>query len=520
MRFYLFGLTALLLLSGCGESPDVPLAPKLSKYTTAQQQCNDFLDGKKELTSKVEEECNQFLKRLEKANDMADELANKKMHKGEYDQKKTRYARERNRLKHQYDSLSEAVKDATLAAIKRDDIEAFKAGIAFAGNTYIAPYYDYMKSKAPRFDNDPHYREYQHEESERLMHRASLYLKQGNERGALPIFEEAAQMGNAEAARSTALIYEDINIDLAIKSHLQAADGGVKASYLDLGRLYGEIGEEEKSLSWYQKAAEDGSPVAQFTLYQHYHESDKQTAVSWLKRSSANGYAPAQYTYGTILMKEAKTKQAVDLLLKASQQNYKKASDYLGEYYYSLGLYERAFIQLDKSDSAHSFYLRAKMLEGGKGGYKDYSQAYTFYSRAAAQGKQEAKKDMVRVNALLSKEQQRLAEEEERIRRQQMKKLVKECGQIPDSKNIKKKNVKLHIIGTASAPVGKNSYIIYGDDGEEYFLQRAKGIQESDHVDISATATGKTAILHSSDDETTDVYQFTFIKSCVIEEEQ
>ncbi len=520
MRLYLIALATLFMLSGCGPSPDVPLAPKLSKYATAQQQCRDFLEGKKEFTNKVEEECDQFLKRLEKANSTADELANDNLKRGEYDQTMTRYSRERNRLKLQYEELSESIKKATIAAIKRDDVDAFALGVAFPGNSYIAPYYDYMKTKSPRFDNDAHYLEYQREESEKLMLLAQQYQKQGVIDKALALFQKAAEMNNPQAARSSALLYEDINVELAIKWHRIAADGGVNASYLNLGQLYDDKGQKEEALSWYLKAAEDDNAVAQFKLYQYYLSSDKKRALSWLQKSSANGYAHAQYTYAQILMKSAKSDKAIELMMQASQQNYKKASDYLGEYYYSLGLYERAFIYLDKSDTAHAFYLRAKMLEEGKGGYKDYAQAYTFYSRAAALGKEGVKKDLDRVNALLSKEQQRLAAEEERIRIERMKKLVKECGEIPNSANIKKKNLKLHIIGIASAPVGSNSYIIYGDDGEEYFLQRAKGINGNDRVDISVIATGKTAILNTSAGEPRDVYQFTFHKTCVMEEEQ
>lgn len=519
MRLSIFVLSLLLLLSGCGSSPDVPLAPKLDKYAVAQQQCHDFIDGKKVLSGPVEKECDQFLQRLEIANATADELQNKKMMKGEYAQTKIRYSRERNRLKHQYETLSEAVEEATLAAIKRDDADTFALGVAFPGNTFQAPYYDYMKAKAPRFDNNSDYIAYRLEKSEKLMRKAQHYLKEGHKRKALSLFEKAAEMGNAEAARSTGLLYEEFNTELALKWHLRAVEGGVKASYFNLGRLYEEKGEDEEALKWYHKAAEEEDVAAQFKLYQYNADIDQKQAVSWLKRAASNDYPKAQYTYALILINEGQADKGVALLLQASKQGYTKASDYLGSYYYGLGLYERAFMQLDKSDSANSFYLRAKMLEEGKGGYKDYAQAHTFYSRAAAMGKKDVKADLTRVSALLNKEQQRLAKEEEKLRIAEMKKMVKECGEIPDKKNVKKKNQRLHITGTASAPVGKQSYIIYGDDGEEYFLQQAKGIHEDEHVDISVKATGRSAILNPNEDSRREINQFTFIKSCVVDED-
>ncbi|MDA3946944.1 MAG: tetratricopeptide repeat protein [Helicobacteraceae bacterium] len=519
MRIYLITLTLLLLLAGCGASPDAALSPKLSHYATAQQQCSNFIDGKSKLTGEVEKECEQFLKRLEQANETADELTNKDLMKGEYKQKTIVYARERQRLTLQYDALSEAVKSATLASIKRDNMDAFAQGIAFPGNTFIAPYYDYMKSKAPHFDNNAYYLDYQRKESGELMLKAKQNLDLGRKNEALALFEKAAERNNPQAARSAALLYEEINIELALKWHHRAVDGGVKASYLNLGRLYNEKGQKEAALNWYLKSAAEDNAEAQYQLYNYYLDSDKSTAITWLEKAAANGDNHAQYSYALILLKEGKTDKAVDLLHQASQSGNQQASDRLGEYYYDLNLFKRAFTQLEQSKSANSFYLRAKMLETGTGVEKDLSTAYTFYLQADSLGKDGVEKDLQRVNRLLVKEQQRIAEEEDRVRIEKMKKLVKECGLIPTRVNIKKKNVKLHIIGTASVPVGRQSFIIYGDNGEDYYLQRAKGIQENDRVDIVVMSTGLTATVSIADDEESrEIYQFTFLKACVVEE--
>ena len=328
-------------------------------------------------------------------------------------------------------------------------------------------------------------------------------------------------MGNPQAARSTGILYEKSARKTAIHWHNIAVEGGVKASNLNLGRLYEAEGQREPALKWYLEAAKQNSAKAQYRLYSFYLKSDKAKAISWLEKSSSNGYTHAQYEYALILMKEDKTAKAIDLLRQASQNNYPQATDYLGEYYYKNKLFERSFTQLKQTESANSFYLRAKMLEKGVGTQRDYSLSYIFYTRADALGKKDVKKDMKRVDALLSKEQQRMAADEKKKQAKKMASMVKQCGAIPTASTIKKRNRRFHITGTASAPVGRRSFIIYGDDGEDYYLLRAKGIQEDDKVDISIKSTGSTATINSAEDEeAVEIYQFTFIKECVIEEEE
>lgn len=519
MRFYLYSLSILLFITGCGPTPTVPLAPKLSHYATAQQQCNNFVDGKQTLTKEVVNECEQFLKRLETANTTAAKLAEEELRKGERKELTIEYARDRNRLKLQYEALSKEVKDATLAAIRQDNTEAFIQGIAFSGNTFIEPYYQYMVSKAPHFDQDARYLAFQHQESERLMHKGQHYLQLGKTVKALKVFEKAALLNNPQAARSTALLYEESNNILAIKWHEIAVEGGVIDSYVNLGQLYEAEGDKVQAYKWYLASAKTGNPHAQYQLY--HLEKDKKKAQIWLQKAADQGYAQAQYRYALFLMEQAKTGEAIELLQQASQNNYTQASDYLGAYFYKLKLYESAFKELSQSESANAFYLRAKMAEEGKGTPKDYDQAYTFYSRAAALGAKDVDKDLQRVTRLLSKEQQKKAAKEKRELLKKMAAMVKQCGAIPTAAAIKKGGKKFHIIGTASVPVGQRSFIIYGDDGVNYYLRSARGIREGNHVDISAMSTGSTAsVTIGDDDEAVNIYQFTLIKECVIEEEE
>lgn len=519
MHFYVFSLSILLFVTGCGPTPTAPLAPKLGHYSAAQQQCNDFIDGKQALTKEVESECEQFLKRLDSANRTAARLSEEELRKGERKELTIQYARDRNRLKLQYEALTKEVEKATRIAIREDNTENFMQGITFPGNTFIAPYYDYMASKAPRFDNDPRYLGFQRQESERMMLKGQHYLQQGKTAKALKMFEQAARLNNPQAARSTALLYEGSNNTEAIKWHKIAVDGGVEESCLNLGNLYEEDGEKVQAYQWYLTSAQTGNAQAQYQLY--HLEKDKNKAEAWLQKAAAQGYAPAQYRYALILMNKTKTGEAIELLQQASQNKYMQASDYLGAYFYKLGLYENALKHLARSESANAFYLRGKMAEEGKGSPKDYDQAYTFYNTAAALGAKDIDKDLQRVTRLLSKEQQKKAAQDKREQLKKMAAMVKQCGAIPTAAAVKKGGKKFHIIGTASVPVGQSSFVIYGDDGADYYLRRARGIQEGDHVDISVMSTGSTASVSiGGDDEAVDIYQFTLIKECVIEEEE
>ncbi len=520
MRFYFFGLILSLFFTGCGPQPDAPLAPKLSEYATAQKQCSEFIYGKKELNSAVEKECDKFIKRLDRANTMAYNLKNKEFKKGEEVEKEKVYARERLRVKNRFNSLSKAVKKATLLAIEHDDVDHFIQGISFPGNTFIAPYYDYMKSKGSQFTKDPRYIDFEEQESKRLMEKGTQYLQNGNTVQARELFEAAAEMGNPAAARETGTLYEESDIKQALYWHHKAVDGDIKDSYLNLGHLYEREGQNESALNWYLRSAAEENAKAQYQLYLYFLDKNRSRAVSWLEKSANNQYPLAQYTYAKILIKGTKRDQAIELLKQASRNNYTPASDYLGTYFYDLKLYKSAYTQLSKSESADSFYLRAKMLEEGTGMERDYKLAWTFYTQAAYLGKKGANNDVERVDRLMIEEKRRLAEEEKKKQSAKMAKLVKECGKIPTRSSMKKRGSKLHITGRASMPVGRRSFIIYGDDGEDYYLLQAKGIQEDDYVDISVVSTGSTASVSTGDDENTaNIYQFRFLKKCELEED-
>ena len=534
MRIYFLAFAALIIMSGCGVGPQVPLDTKLTKYEVGETQCRDFIEGKAELNGKIEKECKFFLDRLEIANNVAIKIKSGKLKKGELKESKILYARERNKVRLKYEALSKSIKKATLLAIENDDTEKFLKGIAFPGNTFIEPYYQYMKSKAPRFETHPLYLKYEKEESRRLKLKADELRKKGALKQALRLYTKAANMNYALAAHETGVMYEKIDLDKAIEWHKRAIEGGADLSYLNLGYIYQKKGDTREALSYFSKSAETKNPEAEYQLYHFYKKSDEPQALTWLKKSVAQNYPPAQYSYARYLLEHNEQDKAIDLLEHASTEGYDKATVFLANYYYGLKLYPRTFKVLRRSESADALALEAKMYEEGTGVNVDYAKAYDLYERTKHLGRKGAQKDLQRVSALMSTAQRLRNERLQKERIEDAAKKVAECGVLPTpdlfkivtvkkgKKKIKKaknKNIHVHIMGIASAPIGRD-YVIYGDDGDDYYVQNTRGIQEEKHVDISATFTGTTATMTDINDEKYEIPQFTYIKACKIQKEQ
>ena len=534
MRIYFLAFAALIIMSGCGVGPQVPLDSKLKKYEVGEQQCRDFIEGKAELTGKIEKECKFFLDRLETANNTAIKLKSGKLKKGEAKETGILYSRERNKVRLEYEQLSDSIRKATLLAIENDGTEKFLKGIAFPGNTFIEPYYQYMKSKAPRFETHPLYLKYEREESKRLKQKADQLREKGARTKALNLYIKAANMNYAAAAHEAGVLYEKRDLEKAIEWHESAIKGGDTSSYLNLGYIYQKKGDTREALSYFLKSAETRNPEAEYQLYHFYKESDEPQALKWLKKSVTQKYPPAQYSYARYLLKRNDLNKSIDLLEHASTEGYDKATVFLANYYYNLKLYPRAFKVLKRSESANALALEAKMYEEGAGVNVDYAKAYDLYEQAGRMGRKDAAKDITRVAALMSTAQRLRNEKLQKERIEEAAKKVAECGVLPSpnlfkittvkkgKKKIQKaknKNLRVHLMGIASAPIGKD-FVIYGDDGEDYYVQSTKDIKEESRVDIAVIFTGTTATMTDINDEKEEIPQFTYLKKCVIEKEQ
>ena len=89
------------------------------------------------------------------------------------------------------------------------------------------------------------------------------------------------------------------NIDESIKWYEIAISKGHIESMLNLAELYTELGDTQKAIHYYKKAAESGNESAILKLGQIYEEGigipkEHNTAVFWYRKAAANGNEDAK----------------------------------------------------------------------------------------------------------------------------------------------------------------------------------------------------------------------------------
>lgn len=510
-------LLTALFISGCNSGPKAPLNERLSDYSEASQQCEDFLSGKEELNSDVEKGCKSFVERLDKTNELAVELDDPKLSKAQIKQKKTTYSRQKLKLRQSYETLSNDVKSATNRAMRSDDVKNFSLGVNFPGNRFEAAYYKYMKSKSPRFDNDQNFLEYQKHESQKLIEKAQREVDRGNYDKAQQLFEKASKLQNGEAAYKAGYLSEGKDNKHALELHLLAAQLGEPRAYLHAGQLYELEGNREEALKYYNKAALNGDKEANYRLWNFYKNTTPKKARVYLEDAVKDGSLNANYDLAMLLIEEDQKAQALKLLQAASAKSHQASKLYLGKYYIKFNLFSKAQRELQGARSAEAFWLRGQMAEKGQGQDQDLELAYSLYVESFELGNRDAGKDIQRIKSKQSKEQQAQAAIEEATRLEQMKQVIKECGALADEKNILKAGTKIHLTGVASMPLlGARNFLIYGDDGREYYVEGTTGVQADAHVNIAVSALAKPITIVNADDESNDILRFKFIKKCEI----
>lgn len=120
---------------------------------------------------------------------------------------------------------------------------------------------------------------------------------------------------------------------------------GLSQAAVEMADMY-ESGEgvekdENKALSLYAQAAELKNPQAQYSLGKRSYEENPpkyEDAFAWFSNSAEQGYAPAQYMTGYMLLQGQGTaksqKMAVDYFTRAAEQNYSAAQYVLGQIYW------------------------------------------------------------------------------------------------------------------------------------------------------------------------------------------
>lgn len=131
-------------------------------------------------------------------------------------------------------------------------------------------------------------------------------------------------------------------------------------------------------ISYYQKSAEQGNPVACNTLGYRYEmgdgvKRDYRKAMEWYKKAAAQNHASAKFNIGNLYYAgmgvEQDYQKAMEWYLKASNQNNVAAQAFVGYLY-----------------------------EYGEGVKQDYQKAKEWYLKAADNGSQKAKENLARLD--------------------------------------------------------------------------------------------------------------------------
>ena len=199
------------------------------------------------------------------------------------------------------------------------------------------------------------------------------------------------------------------------------AEGGLSQAQVLLAHLHhsgiGTPQDYGQAFSWYQKAAEQGSPFAQFKLGLKYDDAKNyKQAINWWRKSADQGYSYAQVNLGTMYAQglgvTKNNKQAVQWFRKAAEQGVSDAQFKLG-YQYKNGL------GVTKNDKQAVAWWRKAAEQGhpfaqgsiaacygdGSGVPQDYVQTYAWFSVAAANGVEEFAKSRDKAAKLLTPDQ-------------------------------------------------------------------------------------------------------------------
>ena len=192
----------------------------------------------------------------------------------------------------------------------------------------------------------------------------------------------------------------------AVQSYQRAADQGEPVAQNNLGVMYrngrGVPKSDTTALSWYRKSADQGNAFAQNNMgfmYENGHGVPKSdtTAVSWYRKAAEQGNALAQnniglmYENGRGVPKSDTT--AVSWYRLAAEQGYASAQTNIGYMYaYGRGLTKSETTAVSwYRKAAEQDFARAQtnigyMYENGLGVPKSGTTALSWYRKAAEQG--------------------------------------------------------------------------------------------------------------------------------------
>ena len=134
-----------------------------------------------------------------------------------------------------------------------------------------------------------------------------------NYKKAIEWYKKAAKQGHTKAQFNLAYMYFDgrgveKNHDKALKWFLEAGEHRDGKAELYLGIIYDEKGDDKNAFHWYNEAAKEGYPKAQYKLAHLYHhgkgcKKDIRKYIYYLKKAAAQSEAHAQYDLGIAYLK-------------------------------------------------------------------------------------------------------------------------------------------------------------------------------------------------------------------------
>lgn len=178
----------------------------------------------------------------------------------------------------------------------------------------------------------------------------------------------------------------------------------------------GTVHDDEKSLSWITKAANQGYAKAQTRLGYYYQynigvKRDYKQAMNWYKKAAAQNYAPAQskigYMYSEAMGVKKNYKEASKWYLRAANQGYAPAQFRLGEMYFWYHYlqktdYEEAVKWYRKAADQGLPMAQAKMgfmYAFGYGVAQNLDESARWYTLAAEQGDVTAQKCLAHLSS-------------------------------------------------------------------------------------------------------------------------
>ncbi|HEC20154.1 MAG TPA: sel1 repeat family protein [Gammaproteobacteria bacterium] len=179
-------------------------------------------------------------------------------------------------------------------------------------------------------------------------------------------------------------------------------ENSARAQYtLGLMYLQGKGVEQDKqsALSWLKKSSEQGYYLALHRLGRIYLDDKKEAlAVKHIAQAAEMGYSPSQYLLGTLYQTGEKgvkknPQEAIKWLSMAAEQGHKLAKQVLAKL-------TAGDVLTDETMDVQAVVAKGMQYLKGKGVSRDYKQAAEWFSRAAEQGDAEAQ---YQLGELLSK---------------------------------------------------------------------------------------------------------------------